>query len=130
MPSRPETDPVSAHVDAVLRLEVRPRLVQLSRELRHSLELSVAVVRDGLVVSTAPPLMATVPGGPPQRGELRLTFKQVFNPDSRLFQAQAEFAPDERTPTFTGFDIEGHVTSTDDAVTTRVRGWIVLWGRD
>lgn len=129
MPDRPETEPVPAHVDAVLRIDVRPRLVQLSQELGHSLELTVAVVRDGLVVGTAPTLVATVPGGPPQRGELRLTFKQVFNPDSRLFQAQAEFAPDERTPTFTGFDIEGHVTSTDDVVTTRVRGWSVLWGR-
>jgi hypothetical protein len=119
-------EPVPAHVDAVLRLEVLPRLNQLSRELRHPLEMTVALVKDGMVVGTAPMLSAAVRGGPPQTGGLRLTFKQVFNPDSRLFQAHAQFAPDERTPAFSGFEIEGHVTSTDDAVTTRVGAWIVL----
>lgn len=73
---------------------------------------------------------ATATAGPPQRGALRLTFMQVFDPDSRLFRASAQFARDERTPTFSGFEIEGHVTSTADTVTTRVGAWTVLWNAE
>lgn len=129
MPSRPETEPLPAHVEAVLRCEVLPRLNQLARELRHPLEMTVALIRDG-VVGTGPMLSATAAGGPPQRGGLRLTFMQVFDPDSRLFRAQAQFTRDERTPAFSGFEIEGHVTSTDDTATTRVGAWVVLWNGD
>jgi len=127
MPIRLETEPVPAHVDAVLGREVRPRLHQLARELMHPLEMTVELIRDGVVVGTAPMLSAMARGGPPQRGGLRLTFMQVFDPDSRLFRANAQFARDERTPTFAGFEIEGHVTSTDDTVTTRVGAWTVEW---
>lgn len=127
MPVRPETEPLPAHVDAVLRHVVQPRLNQLSRELRHPLGMTVALMRDGMVVGSAPTLSAATGAGSPQQGELQLTFKQVFNPDSRLFQAEAQFAPDERTPTFSGFSIEGHVTSTGDTVTMLVGAWTVLW---
>lgn len=130
MPIRTETEPLTAHVEAVLRLEVRPRLIQLARELRHPLDMTVALIRDGVDVGTGPMLSATATGGPPQRGELRLTFMQVFDPDSRLFRAYARFERDERTPTFSGFEIEGHVTSSDDTATTRVGAWVVLWNGD
>lgn len=130
MPIRPETEPLPAHVEAVLRLEVRSRLIQLARELRHPLDMTVALIRDGIVVGSGPKLSGMATGGPPQRGGLRLTFMQVFDPDSRLFRAYAQFERDERTPTFSGFEIEGHVTSTADAATTRVGAWVVLWNGD
>ncbi len=126
MPSRPEMEPLPAHVEAVLRHEVLPRLNQLARELRHPLEMTVALIREGVEVGSAPMLSAPATGGPPQRGELRLSFMQVFDPDSRLFRAQAQFERDERTPGFSGFEIEGHVTSTDDTAKTRVGAWVVL----
>ena len=126
MPGRLETEPLPAHVEAVLRYEVLPRLNQLARELRHPLEMTVELIRDGVVVGTGPMLSATAAKGPPQRGGLGLTFMQVFDPDSRLFRAQAQFTHDERTPAFSGFEIEGHVTSTGDTATTRVGAWVVL----
>ena len=72
MAVRPETEPVPAHVDAVLRLEVLPRLNQLSRELRHPLEMTVALVRDGIVVGTAPMLVGHRPRWPAAAGRTSL----------------------------------------------------------
>lgn len=126
MPVAPETEPLPAHVDAVLRHVVQPRLDQLSQELRHPLGMTVALMRAGMVVGSAPALSAAAGAGAPQLGELQLKFKQVFHRDSRLFQAEARFAPDGRTPAFSGFSIEGHVTSTGDTVTMLVGAWTVL----
>jgi hypothetical protein len=124
MTQRPQTDPVPAHVAAVLSNEIQPRLAQLARELRHSLELAVVLVKDDHVVGTAPDLTADGRDKTAQRGELRLTFMQVFNPASRLFEAEAQFAPDDRTA-FEGFSVTGHVSSAEDGtVSTKAPTWI------
>ena len=127
MAQRPDTDPIPDHVDAVLRLEAAPRLAQLAKELRHPLTVAVRLLKDGSVVGTAPPMTAGTRGGPPQLGELRLTFQQVFDPDMRLFRLDGVFSPDERTPVFSGFSIEGHVTTADGVTTTRAGSWTVHW---
>lgn len=128
MDHRQHTDPVPAHVTAVLRHEIQPRLARLARELGHSLELAVALVRDDHVVGTAPDLRADGRDEIAQRGELRLTFIQVFDPASRLFEAEASFAPDVRTPAFAGFSVSGHVWSHEDGtVSTKAPTWVVDW---
>ncbi|MEO8679780.1 MAG: hypothetical protein ABI665_12080 [Vicinamibacterales bacterium] len=127
MVNRREMDPAPEHVDAVIRLEATPRLAQLARELRHPLTVTVSLLKDGLVVASAPPLTAGTKGGLPQCGELRLVFQQVFDPDSRLFLLDGVFAPDERTPSFSGFSVQGHVTSENGVTTTRSGSWTVHW---
>lgn len=125
MTRRPHTDPLPAHVAAVLSHEIQPRLAQLAKEFRHSLELAVVLVKDNLVVGTAPGLTADGRDKTPQRGELRLTFMQVYNPASRLFEAEAQFAPDDRT-TLEGFSVTGHVSSAEDGTaTTKAPSWVV-----
>lgn len=122
--ARPHVDPIATHVAAVLSNEIQPRLAQLARELRHSLELAVVLVKDDHVVSTVPGLTADGRDKTAQRGELRLTFMQVFNPASRLFEAEAKFAPDDRTA-FEGFSVTGHVSSAEDGtVSTKAPTWI------
>jgi len=128
MAHRPHTDPIPSHVAAVLSNEIQPRLAQLTRELKHSLQLAVVLVKDDHVVGTAPGLTSDGRDKTAQQGELRLTFMQVFNPASRLFEAEAQFAPDARTPTFAGFSVTGHVSSDEDgAVSTKASGWVVEW---
>jgi hypothetical protein len=129
MTGRPHTDPIPVHVAAVLSHEIQPRLAKLARELKHSLELAVVLVKDDRIVGTAAGLIAVGRDTTAQRGELRLTFLQVFNPASRLFTAEAKFEADERTPAFTGFSVTGHVSSAEDgAVTTKAPTWVVHRG--
>jgi hypothetical protein len=129
MARRPHTDPIPAHVAAVLSHEIQPRLAQLARELKHAVELAVVLVKDDYIVGTAPGLTAHGRDKIAQRGELRLTFMQVFNPASRLFEAEALFAPDDRTPGFSGFSVTGHVSSDEDGtVSTTAPTWVVHWG--
>lgn len=129
MTRRPHMDPIAAHVAAVLSNEIQPRLAGLARELKHSLELAVALVKDDQVVGTAPGLTAPGRDDTAQRGELRLTFMQVFDPASRLFTAEAHFEPDSRTPAFEGFSVSGHVWSHEDgSVSTKAPTWVVNWG--
>lgn len=129
MARRPHTDPIPAHVAAVLNHEIQPRLAKLARELKHSLELAVVLVKDDHIVGTAAGLSADGRDTTAQRGELRLTFLQVFNPESRLFEAEARFEPDDRTPAFDGFSVTGHVSSAEDGtVSTKAPTWVVHWG--
>jgi hypothetical protein len=122
-----DTDPVPEQVDAVIRLEAMPRLVQLARELRHPLSVSISLLKDGSVVGSAPPLNVGTKGGPAQHGELRLVFRRVFDPDMRLFVLNGVFAVDDRTPAFSGFSVQGHVMSAHGATTTRTGAWEVHW---
>ena len=111
MSQRPETDPILEHVEAVIRFEVAPRLNQLAAELRHPLSVDVCLLKNGSIVGTAPPLTIGTKGGPAQHGELRIVFLQVFDPDMRLFVLHGVFPRDERTPSFSGFSVQGHVTT-------------------
>ena len=128
MAHRQHTDPVPAHVTAVLRDVIQHRLAQLTKQLRHSLELAVVLVKDDHIVGTAPALREDGRDKTAQRGELRLTFIEVFDPASRLFEAKAQFEPDDRTPAFEGFAVRGHVWSHEDGtVSTRSPTWVVNW---
>jgi hypothetical protein len=129
MVQRPQTDPIPAHVAAVLSREIQPRLAKLARELKHSLELAVVLVRDDHIVGTAAGMRAKGRDKAAQQGKLRLTFMQVFDPASRLFTAEARFEPDNRTPAFAGFSVTGHVSSEEDGtVSTKAPTWVVHWG--
>lgn len=100
----------------------------MARELKHSLELGVVLVKDH-PVGTAASLRAHGCDKTPQQGELRLAFMQVFHPASRLFTAEAQFEPDDRTPEFAGFFVTGHVSSEEDGtVSTQAPTWVVHWG--
>jgi hypothetical protein len=128
MAHRQHTDPLPAHVTAVLRDEIQRRLAQLAKQLKHSLELAVVLVKDDHIVGTAPGLRADGRDKTAQRGDLRLTFIEVFDPASRLFEAMARFEPDARSPGFEGFSVRGHVWSHEDgSVSTRAPTWVVNW---
>jgi hypothetical protein len=125
--TRPDTDPVPEHVDAVIRLVAVPRLAQLAEELRHPLSVSISLLKDGSVVGTAPPVTVGTRGGPAHHGELRLVFRRVFDPDMRLFVLDGVFPADDRTPSFSGFSVQGHVKTDDGTTTTHAPGWEVHW---
>lgn len=122
-----ETDPVPEHVDAVIRLEATPRLAQLAKELRVPLCVSISVFKDGSAVGTAAPLTVGKNAGPAQYGELRLVFRRVFDPDTRVFVLNCVFAVDARTAPLSGFSVQGHVTTENGVTTTRSGAWEVHW---
>jgi hypothetical protein len=54
-------------------------------------------------------------------------FRRVFDPDMRLFVLDCVFAVDDRTPSFSGLSVQGHVKTENGVTTTRSRAWEVHW---
>lgn len=125
MPERPETDPLPAHVDAVIAQVLHPLLATLGQELRHPLRVLVHVFKDGTRVGPSVAVGSSDVTGPLQVGEARLRFRPTHFPERRLFFLDAVFTPQSSTPAFSGFFVRGRIDNLPSGTVAQFSTWSV-----
>ena len=125
MPERPETDPIPAHVDAVVAQVLQPQLATLAHELRHPLRVHVHLLKDGERVGSAALVDTSATPGSAHVGEARLRFRPTHFPSRRLFFLDAVFPSHPGTPAFSGFFVRGRIEEGASGVVAHFSTWSV-----
>ena len=134
---RPDVIPPDEYVLAV-RDQVLPDLLgRAGRELMHPLTatLALTMAREVLREFGAPAVMpSTKVRGAAQHGQARVSFQDSSIKGRLLFDLEARFAADARTPGFAGFAVSGDVCDHGGGKlvagfrTWAMQGWAAHWG--
>ena len=114
---RPEIVPPDEYVVAVRDQVLRDLLGRAGRELRHPLTAALALTKDREVLrdfgtpASTPPTKSRAAA---QHGHARVFFNDSSVRGRLLFDLEARFAVDARTPGFAGFSVSGDVRDTGD----------------
>lgn len=124
---KPEVAPDVTLIEAVRDQVVAEIIERLTRELKHSVVLTVSAYRESEKIADLGTLESRKKKGEAQRGEARLRFRPTGDPNRFLFLADGRLELDERNPTYSGFIVEGAVTrdASTGAGTAKFTNWVV-----
>lgn len=124
MSEKPEVVPGETEIEAVKSV-IGEILINLESELKHSIGVSIDLMKDGSVVGTVG--SAGQESETAHRGSARIRFRPTFFPDRYLFFIDSVFPRDDRSPSFSGFRVRGTVKPKSGGAVADYSAWSVKW---
>ncbi len=126
---RPDIVPADEFVLTVAEQALPDLLTRVAKELGHPMSAQLMLVRDRRTVRAFGHCV-TGGKGEVQAGEARVRFHETYVPTRVLFELQALFPTDERTPAFAGASASGDVrVNADGTLVAGFRNWELHKGR-